>query len=564
MNKPAPKKIDKAGALKELAERELSRRRILPFAKRMNPKYAAGWVHEDICRRLERFSDDVAKGLSPRLMLLMPPRHGKSELASKMFPPWHLGRHPEHEVIACSYNISLAMGFSKKIKMIMDDPAYQSVFQTRLDPNNRSTEEWTIQGDTGGYVAAGVGGGITGKGAHVLIIDDPIKNAEEADSITTRDSIWDWYGSTAYTRLAPGAGVLIIQTWWHDDDLAGRIQQAMEAGKGDDDVDHFEIIKYPAIAEASEFIDTETDEIVRVQMDQEGKDIFTSLMAFSGAKSEDHAKALADIAIEKARASGVATQNLKFLRFEGACLHEERYDIRKLRKIKATIAGRHWAALFQQNPVPEDGAFFSKDMFKRAPLPFTKNYNVQIAWDFAIGIKKHNDYTVGTVALQDDKDILHIADQVSMKTNDTDFLIGAILDLAQKWYHPSLILGFEDGQIWKTLESSLMKACRARKFYPRIQVLPPLTDKEVRASPLKGRMQAGMVSFNDKGDWYEPCRNEMLRFPAGVHDDRVDSAAWVAQIAIGRTPPRPVAKKTEKSWKDRLKVGAKGDSHMAA
>lgn len=536
------KPVTKADALKELASRQLSKRRLLPFVQRMNPKYSAGWVHEDICRRLERFSDDVAKGLSPRLMLLMPPRHGKSELASKMFPPWHLGRHPDHEIIACSYNISLAMGFSKKIKQIIDDPSYETVFETRLDPNNRSTEEWTVHGDTGGYVAAGVGGGITGKGAHVLIIDDPIKNAEEADSAITRDSIWDWYGSTAYTRLAPGAGVLIIQTWWHDDDLAGRVQQAMQAGKDDDDVDHFEIIKYPAIAEAAEFLNLETDEIVRV---------------------DTSAQTSVDALIEAAK-MGISTAELRFLRAKGDCLHEARYDLKKLRKIKATIAPRHWSALFQQNPVPDDGAFFTRDMFKRAPLPFLKNYVLQIAWDFAIGIKKANDFSVGTVGLLDDTDMLHVAEQLHLKTNDTDYLIRTILDQAQKWSHPSLILGFEDGQIWKTLESSLMKECKRRNFYPRIQVLPPLTDKEVRASPLKGRMQAGMVSFNEKGDWYDPCRNEMLRFPAGVHDDRVDSIAWMAQIAIGRPAPRPVKKKTEKSWKDRLSTSQLGSSHMAA
>jgi len=534
--------VTKQDALREIASRQLSKRRLLPFVQRMNPKYSAGWVHEDICRRLERFSDDVAKGLSPRLMLLMPPRHGKSELASKMFPPWHLGRYPDHEIIACSYNISLAMGFSKKIKQIIDDPAYETVFDTRLDPNNRSTEEWTVQGHTGGYVAAGVGGGITGKGAHVLIIDDPIKNAEEADSAVTRESIWDWYGSTAYTRLAPGAGVLIIQTWWHDDDLAGRVQQAMQAGAGDEDVDNFEIIKYPAIAEAAEFLDLETDEIVRVDTDARDK---------------------VDILIEAARL-GISTQELKFLRAKGDALHPERYDLKKLRRIKSTIAPRHWSALFQQNPVPDDGAFFSKDMFRRGPIPYLKNYVLQTAWDFAIGIKKQNDFTVGTVGMLDENDVLHFADQIRLKTNDIDAIVGAMLDQAQKWYHPSLIIGVEDGQIWKTMESTFMKACRARRFFPRIQVLPPLTDKEVRASPLKGRMQAGMVSFAAAGDWYEDCRNEMLRFPAGVHDDRVDSCAWVAQVAMGRQAPHKVRKGAKESWKDRLKAVITDTSHMGA
>jgi len=556
------KPVTRQDALRELASRQLSKRRFMPFVQRMNPKYLPGWVHEDICRRLERFSDDIAKGLSPRLMLLMPPRHGKSELASKMFPPWHLGRHPDHEIIACSYNISLAMGFSKKIKQIIDDPAYETVFDARLDPNNRSTEEWTIAGHPGGYVAAGVGGGITGKGAHVLIIDDPIKNAEEADSADIREKIWDWYGSTAYTRLAPGAGVLVIQTWWHDDDLAGRIQQAMAAGKDDEDTDTFEIIKYPAIAEASEFLDTETDEIVRVEMGDDAKKVFAALQRLGD--SEQEAKCLADLAIEEARAKGVDTTNLRYLRFQGEALHPARYDLKKLRRIKSTIAPRHWSALFQQNPVPDDGAFFSRDMFRRAPIPYTKNYVLQVAWDFAIGIKKANDFTVGTVGLLDEDDMLHFADQVRMKTNDVDVIVNAMLDLCKKWWHPSLILGVEDGQIWKTMESTFMKACRARRFFPRIQVLPPLTDKEVRASPLKGRMQAGMVSFADKGDWYEDCRNEMLRFPAGVHDDRVDSCAWVAQVALARNAPHKVKRGKDKSWKDRLGALTSDHSHMGA
>jgi len=192
-------------------------------------------------------------------MLLMPPRHGKSELASRMFPAWHLGRHPDHEIIACSYNVSLAMTFSRKVKDTINDPVYQTVFDARLNPDHQSAEEWGVQGSPGGYVAAGVGGGITGKGCFCLLIDDPIKNAEDADSADIREKLWDWYGSTAYTRLAPGGGVLLIQTSWHDDDLAGRLQMAMKA---DPDADQFEIVKYPAVAEHDEWLDLTTDQIV--------------------------------------------------------------------------------------------------------------------------------------------------------------------------------------------------------------------------------------------------------------------------------------------------------------
>lgn len=518
-------------AKREMASRVLSRRRLLPFIQRLNPKYLAGWVHEDICKRLERFSDDVEKGLSPRLMLLMPPRHGKSEIASKMFPAWHMGRHPDHEVIACSYNISLAMGFSKKIKALIDDPAYQTVFETRLDPDNRSTEEWGVHGNSGGYVAAGVGGGITGKGAHVLIIDDPIKNAEEADSAQIRETIWDWYGSTAYTRLAPGAGVLVIQTWWHDDDLAGRLQQAMAANPDDEDVDRFEIIKYPAQAEYDEYIDPETDNIVRLSPDDK--------------LTEEHA-------------------GLRKLRSKGDCLHEARYDAKKLRRIKATIAPRFWSALYQQNPVPDDGAFFTRDQFKRAPLPPKNECYVQIAWDFAISEKTQNDYTVGTVGLIDYDDMIHVAEVVRFKSGDAGFIVDAIMNLAQRWHNPSLVLGFEDGQIYRSIASLLAKEMKKRSFYPRIEVLKPMTDKKARASPLQGRMQQGRVSFSSAGDWYDTVRNEMLRFPAGVHDDCVDSLAWMAQLAIGRQPPQRPRKKGFKSWKDQLHGGAQGASHMAA
>ena len=515
---------------KELAQRVLARRRLIAFTQRINPRYHAGWVHQDIARRLERFSDEVAKGLSPRLMILMPPRHGKSELASRMFPPWHLGRHPDHEIIACSYNVGLAMTFSRKVKEVLEDPSYHTVFETRLNPNHQSAEEWGLDGGKrGGYVAAGVGGGITGKGAHILQIDDPIKNAEEADSGDVREKLWDWYGSTAYTRLAPGGGVLIIQTWWHDDDLAGRLQMAMQA---DDEADQFEVVKYPAIAEHDEWLDHSTDRIVHPD----------DLEAFD----ED-------------------APGFTLLRRKGDALHTERYDIIKLNRIKKTIPPRFWAALYQQNPVPDDGAYFTKDQFKRAVPPPIKRANVFIAWDFAISEKKQNDYTVGTVGLQDSDDMLHVAEVLRFKSGDAFFIVESILNLCARWYSPNLILGFEDGQIFRAIEKMLRKRMHERRFYPVIEVLKPLTDKLARARVLQGRMQQGMVSFNSQGEWFDTVRSEMLRFPAGVHDDCVDSAAWMATLAVNRAPPPKPKEQGMKSWRDRLNGAGHGNvSHMAS
>lgn len=503
----------------ELASRTLARRRLLPFVQRINPRYLAGWVHQDICRRLEKFSDDVAKGLSPRLMILMPPRHGKSELASRMFPAWHLGRYPDHEFIACSYNVGLAMTFSRKVKEVIDDPSYQGVFTTRLHPDFRGAEEWGIHNARGGYVAAGVGGGITGKGAHILAIDDPIKNAEEADSPDIREKLKDWYDSTAYTRLAPGGGVLLIQTWWHDDDLAGRLQVAMTQ---DDEYDQFVVVKYPAIAETDEFLDQDTDLIVPTQPEH-----------------------------------GV------LLRRAGDALHSERYDIQKLNRIKKTIRPRFWSALYQQNPVPDDGDYFLKENFRRANLPNVQEARVFVAFDFAISEKKTNDYTVGAVLLQDSDDILHVGEILRFRSNDAAYIIDAILNLCQRWYSPTLQLGFEDGQIYRTLAVMLKKRMRERKMYPAVTVLKPVTDKLARARPLQGRMQQGMVSFSDTGAWYDTCRAEMLRFPAGAHDDQVDALAWAATMATGSEPPQKPREKKPESWRDKLNLGAT-TSFMAA
>jgi predicted phage terminase large subunit-like protein len=418
------------------------------------------------------------------------------------------------------------MDFSRKVKQIIADPLYENIFPTRLDPNNQSTESWGVQGQRGGYVAAGIGGPITGKGAHCLVIDDPIKNAEEADSADTREKIWEWYLSTAYSRLAPGGGVLIIQTWWHDDDLAGRLQTMMKEGSDDEFVDQYEVIKYPAIAEADEYLNHTTD-----------------LIEYDAPPSAPHT----------------------LLRNKGEALHPDRYDLDKLNRIRAqNKGGRWWSALYQQNPVPADGAYFMKDQFRRSQPPHLHKSYVYMAWDFAISEKKQSDYTVGTVGLQDDDDVLHVVDQVRFKSGNAFFIVESILNLATKWYSPTLILGFEDGQIWRAIEALLKKRMRERKFYPSIVVLKPITDKMARARPLQGRMQQGMVSFNTSGEWFEPLRAEMLRFPAGAHDDQVDSLAWMAQMVIGREAPHKTEVKPMKSWRDKLKVSNSTGSYMAA
>jgi predicted phage terminase large subunit-like protein len=495
----APELSIKERAQKELAERILSRKRLLPFVEKFNPDYNAGWVHKDVCKRLEQFSRDVVDQKSPRLMLFLPPRHGKSTLASVAFPAWHLGGNPEHEFISCSYSGSLAMGFSRKVRQVLREPSYKTIFKTRLDPDSQSAEAWLTTAG-GGFVAAGVGGGITGKGAHVLVIDDPIKNREDAESQNNRDATWDWYTSTAYTRLAPGGGVLVILTRWHDDDLAGRLLKASAQGG-----DEWEVVRYPAIAE------------------------------------ED----------EEFRKSGDA-------------LHPERYNVEALRRIEKAVGPRDWSALYQQNPVADDGQYFTRSMIKYyGPDDVDqKQMRYYCAWDLAIGKNDRNDYSVGVVVGINEHDDMYVMDVVRGRFDGFE-LVERILDLYVQW-KPSIV-GIEKSHIEMALGPFLEKRVRERGLYEAYfkDLKTGRRDKEARARAIQGRMQQGKVYFPRDASFTGPMIAELLRFPNGMHDDQVDAISWIGlMMAEFSTFQPPVVYVS--SWRDKLLSIARGPRQKSA
>lgn len=223
-------------AAQELLNRRHARRGLLPFVQYVRPWYAASDHHRLIAEKLE----DVERGEIKRLIINMPPRHGKSEIGSRCFPAWYLGRNPDKYIIAASYNADLANDFGRDVRNIVNAPEYQNVFDVELAQDSKAANRWHT--DKGGmYVAAGVGTAVTGRGAHVLLIDDPFKDRKEADSENRRQDVWDWYTSTAYTRLMPGGAIVLIQTRWHDDDLAGRLIAEQETG------DKWEVLSLRAI-----------------------------------------------------------------------------------------------------------------------------------------------------------------------------------------------------------------------------------------------------------------------------------------------------------------------------
>ncbi len=247
----------KRAARRELARRELARREFNPFCRYVQSNYPRAPHLEVMAQHLEAVERYVAtqgkEGIG-RLMIWMPPRYWKSTTASVLFPAWVLGRQPETRIILTSYNASLAFSFSRRVRNVIVDDPYRRVFGDKagipgaisISQDSRSAESWGLAGTMGGMVAAGVGGGISGKGANLLIIDDPHKDRADAESEAARERIFDWYTSTAYMRVENGA-IIIIQTRWHTDDLSGKLLKRMADDPG---ADAWVVLSLPALAVA--------------------------------------------------------------------------------------------------------------------------------------------------------------------------------------------------------------------------------------------------------------------------------------------------------------------------
>ena len=517
-------------AKRELYRRELCARDLMSFTQELQPGYKAGWVHYDMCERLERFSQAIVREESPRLMLLVPPRHGKSLLASQMFPAWHLGHRSDHEIINVGHNLDLPTTFSRRVREILSSTEYQAIFPgTQLDPKSSAVEHWLTTG-RGGFTAAGRGGGIVGKGAHALIVDDPLKNMEEADNFDIREKMEDWYFAAAYTRLAPGGGILIIETMWHDDDLAGRMLSKMQ---NDPAADQFEVVRYPAISLKYEYRHPETREITR-----------------------------SDTPLEQ--------EELELLREPDQALHPARFTLEYLKHYKANAPPRVWSALYQQDPVPQEGLFFTEDMFHYTPHMPKKEYKrYYIAWDFAISEKQRADYTVGVCLMQDEADNLFLVDLVRFQ-GDSKRIINEFLSMIHRWKNikgSTLQLGVEDGQIWKSLRQMLRAQMREEEAYVAIEVLTAISDKKSRAAALQGRMDMARMWFIEGTAYQTDVERELQRFPAGRNDDIVDALSWGVRLAAGKKPRKEPVPKPLKSWKENLKKFASGvgaGGHMSA
>ena len=299
---------------KKQLDKEYCDRKFANFVMHTMPSYEQGWFNQQLCEVLQQFYRDVEAGKQPRLIIQAPPRHGKSQLVSRQFPAWCFAQNPNLNIIASSYSSDLAKRMSRDVQRLLEDQPFTDAYGTFMPSNKdkqiKTAELFELVSGSGAYRSSGVGTGITGMGADIGIIDDPVKDAKEANSETVRNSVWEWYTSTFYTRLSPKSGVLLCMTRWHEDDLAGRLINEMKNGG-----DQWQVISFPAIAEEDEP-----------------------------------------------------------MRQKGEALHPERYPLSMLEKIKRAVGTQVWNALYQQRPSSKGGDVIQTSWFKRYNmLPRIKN-----------------------------------------------------------------------------------------------------------------------------------------------------------------------------------------------
>jgi predicted phage terminase large subunit-like protein len=476
-------KAEKAQILRDLIRRREARKSLIAFTRYTFPEYRPSAHHHLIAEKLEA----VARGEIKRLMIFMPPRHGKSELASKRFPAWFVGANPKRNIIAASYNSDLATDFGREVRNIVGTSRYRAVFDTSLSGDSTAANRWhTDQG--GMYVAAGIGTAVTGRGAHVFLIDDPFKDREEADSERQREKVWRWYTSTAYTRLesdivgdvteddelwrdlrddietgeaTPFQGAIIgIGTRWHEDDLFGRL--LVEESRGGD---KWEILELPAIMP------------------------------------------------------------------DGSALWPGKYPIERLEQIRRAIGERDWTALYQQRPAPDEGAYFKRDWFRwydEKPAAL----RIYGASDYAV-TDGAGDYTVHLVVGIDADDNLFVLDVWRGQTN-SDVWIESWLDLVRR-YKP-LMWAEEQGQIVKSIGPFLDKRMRESRVYCRREQVTSAADKPTRSRSIQARAAMGKIYLPSKAPWLCDFLSELLVFPAGKHDDQVDGFGLIGRMLDEMVP----------------------------
>lgn len=464
--------MTKAQAARELLQRRAIRRSLTEYAryKGFNPARH----HRHIIAEIESFleSDDEI------LLLAAPPGSAKSTYLSQLFPPWYLARYPGNSILAATHSVEFAERWGRRCRN--DVAADGRVLGIELAGDSQAAARWALS--TGGeYYGVGAGVGISGFRADLGLGDDFFGSREDAFSETVRRKRWDWYLDDFSSRLRPGAKRILMNTRWHDEDVAGRVMEQLAKGQL-----RGRIVSLAAEAKAN---------------DPLGREV-------------------------------------------GQWLWDDQpeYDYPAfLRARKRETSPMMWAALYQQDPAPDEGEFFKRDWFQRyKPDEKPQRLSVFGTSDYAVSEGK-GDFTVHRVWGIDERGHIWLLAGWRGQTT-SDVWIERLLDLVHA-HRPFAWFG-ESGVIQKSVEPYLLRRSQERRVYCRWEWLPSITDKSARARGFQARAAMKMVHVPEgaEGDGFI---EELIRFPAGKHDDEVDAASLMGR-ALDEAHPATKAAPTEK------------------
>lgn len=424
-------------------------------------KYEAANFHRAVARALEA----VVRGETTQLIFCMPPRHGKTELATKRLAAWFSGLFPEFDVIVAAAGDALATDFGADVRNIIQSPQHKQVF-----PNHKlrrgGTAKDNIQTDKGGrLIFAGRGGQINGRGAHLLLIDDLYKDAAEARSQTIRDQAWDWFTKVALYRRMGKRLTIITMTRWHSDDIIGRLTDPDNQHYNAEEAKDWKIIRLPGVAE-------EDDPLGRKP---------------------------------------------------GEALWPERYNVDyHLGNQRRDPLG--FAALTQQRPTVADGTLFRRETVQYYDtLP--EDLRFYCSSDHAVGTNQRNDPTCMIKVGVNKQGDIYIVDTIWRKM-PTDQAVEAMLAMGGGNMRP-LLWWAERGHISKSIGPFLRKRMLESGTFINIIEVTPAVDKEQRAQSIAARVAMGKVYFPRTSWWTEKAVDELMAFPNGNHDDFVDALAYI-------------------------------------
>ena len=417
--------------------------------------------HDAIAATLQ----EVEKGQIQFLILTMPPRHGKSEMVSRRLPAWFMGRHPQWNVVVATYNDDFAMDFGAEVRRIIQSPSYKQVFPD-MQLTRGGTAKDRLQTTQGGMATfVGVGGSLTGRGAELLIIDDLIKDYEQARSKAFRDRAWDWFTKVAMTRRMGPKLVVITFTRWHQDDIIGRLTDPENEHYNRILAEKIKIINLPAIAEEDDPLGRKPGDVLWARF---GKDFL------------DEQRALDRMGFE---------------------------------------------SLYQQRPSVADGVLFRRENIQYYDGVDESRLRIYCASDHAVSTAQRADSTVLLRVGLDQQNHIYLLD-CWWKKAGSDEAVEAMLAMAQQNPRP-LIWWAERGHISKSIGPFLRKRMAETQTFMNLVEVTPAGDKEQRAQSIAARMAMGYVHFPKHKSWCEKAVSELLSFPNGTHDDFVDAFSYI-------------------------------------